>query len=314
MSETMKLRVATISWKTEAALSIELSALDGAPLPPFTAGSHIDLHLPTGLVRSYSLINAPGAPSRYVIGVARDRASRGGSSFLHDHLRVGDILSVGTPRNLFPLDEDAPSAVMIAGGIGVTPMVSMAARLSELGRDWTLHYAVRERGEAAFMPDLEPYGDRVRLHCDDQAGGVIDLRPILAAAPDETHLYCCGPNPMMRAFADLTRQVAPHRVHVEHFSPLESAAIEGGFLVELARSGRTIAVPQGSTILEALANAGVSVPNSCQQGVCGTCETKVVSGTPDHRDSVLSAKERAESRTMMICCSGSLSERLVLDL
>jgi vanillate O-demethylase ferredoxin subunit len=314
MSKTMQLRVTTIAWKAQGIRSIEFSALDGAPLPPFTAGSHIDLHLPTGLVRSYSLTNGPGAPNRYVIGVARDRASRGGSSYLHDNLRVGDILRVGAPRNLFQLDEQAPSFVLIAGGIGVTPMVCMAGRLAELGRDWTLYYAVRERGEAGFMPDLERFGGHIRLHCDDEAGGVINLRPILAAAPPQAHVYCCGPAPMMRAFGHLTGEVAPHRIHVEHFSPLESAAVEGGFLVELARSGRTVAVPQGSTILEALANAGVAAPNSCQQGVCGTCETKVLSGIPDHRDSVLTSVERAENRTMMICCSGSLSERLVLDL
>jgi vanillate O-demethylase ferredoxin subunit len=190
----------------------------------------------------------------------------------------------------------------------------MARRLAELGREWTLHYAVRTRDDAGFLPDLAQFGDHVRLHCDDAAGGVLDLRPILSATSADTHLYCCGPNPMMRVFGELTESLDPQRVHVEHFTPLESAAAEGGFLVELARSGRTVAVPQGSTILEALANVGVETPSSCQQGVCGTCETRVLSGIPDHRDSVLTRGERAANRVMMICCSGSLTERLVLDL
>lgn len=309
----MKLCAMSVTWKSDAIRSIELRPVQEEPLPAFDAGSHIDLHLPTGLVRSYSLTNPQGERHRYVIGVGRDRASRGGSSYLHDQLRVGDILGVSPPRNLFKLAEDAPAAVLIAGGIGVTPTVCMAARLTELGRPWTLHYAVRSRSEAAFLPDLEGYGERLHLHCDDENGGVLDLKPIVASAPPEAHLYCCGPTPMMQAFGDLTRPLDPDRIHVEHFTPLESAAVEGGFLVELARSGRTVAVPHGSTILEALANAGFLLPNSCQQGVCGTCETRVLAGVPDHRDSIMTPSERAANKTMMICCSGSLSERLVLD-
>ena len=310
----MRLRVTSMTWKSETVRMIELRPLQLDSLQPFTAGSHIDLHLPTGLVRSYSLVNPQGERHRYVLGVARDAASRGGSTFVHDRLRVGDVLRVGPPRNLFKLDEAAPSGVLIAGGIGVTPLVSMAARLTELGRDWTLHYAVRSRSEAAFLSDLAAYGDRLRIHCDDELGDVLDLGPIVASAPPSAHLYCCGPTPMLRAFGTLTQGLAPQRVHVEHFTPADVAAVEGGFLVELARSRRTIAVAQGNTILEALANAGVSVPNSCQQGVCGTCETGVLQGTPDHRDSILTSAERAASKTMMICCSGSLTDRLILDL
>jgi ferredoxin-NADP reductase len=314
MSEILQLRVTALVWKSAAVRAIELRDRQGSSLPPFTAGSHVDLHLPTGLVRSYSLTNRQGDTDRYLLGIARDPTSRGGSSFIHDQLRLGDILQVGAPRNLFPLDEQAPASVLIAGGIGVTPMVSMTARLAELGRDWTLYYAVRSRPDAAFLSDLEDYGDRIHLHCDDEQGGVLDLAPISASAPPDAHFYCCGPNPMMQVFAELTRDVNPVRVHVEHFSPVAAAAVEGGFLVELARSRRTIAVPQGSTILEALANAGVVVPSSCRRGVCGTCETRVLAGTPDHRDSILTAAERAAGRTMMICCSGSRSERLVLDI
>ena len=314
MSQTLELRVTGIAWKADAVRTIELRSPAGAPLPSFDAGSHVDLHLPTGLVRSYSLTNATSERDRYVVGVARDRASRGGSSFIHDHLRVGDILRVGPPRNLFKLDEQAPASVLIGGGIGVTPLICMAHRLNELGREWTIHYAVRSRDEAAFMRELRGYGERLHLHCDDEHGAVLDLRPIVERASPDTQLYCCGPNAMMRTFGDLTRHLDPGRIHVEHFSPMETAAVDGGFLVELARSGRTIAVPQGSTILETLTNAGFVLANSCQQGVCGTCETRVISGIPDHRDSILTTNERNSNKTMMICCSGSKSERLILDL
>lgn len=310
----MPLRVTSVTWKSELVREIELRHLEGETLPPFTAGSHVDLHLPTGLVRSYSLMNSQADRLRYLLGIARDPASRGGSVFVHDHLRVGHILRVGQPRNLFKLIETAPAAVLIAGGIGVTPLISMAARLAELGRDWTLTYAVRARREAAFLRDLEIHGDRVRLHCDDERGGVLDLSVVIKGAPEAAHFYCCGPKPMMRAFGALTEALDPARVHVEHFAPLETAAVQGGFLVELARTGRTIAVPEGSTILEALTNAGIPAASSCQQGTCGTCEVGVLAGLPDHRDSILTASERAANKTMMVCCSGSLSERLVLDI
>ena len=312
MSETLKLRLTAVAWKSEAVRTLELRALDGGELPAFEAGSHMDLHLANGLVRSYSLTNPPTERRRYVLGVARDRASRGGSTFVHDQLRVGEVLQVEGPRNLFHLDESAP-AILFGGGIGVTPLLSMSARLAALPQAWRLCYLVRTRGEAAFLSDLSTYGEHVQLHCDDEAGGLFDLAGVIAAASPQTHLYCCGPAPMMAQFGELTRGIDPALVHVEHFKPLETAAVGGGFLVELARSKRVIAVPQGSTILEALTNAGVAIPNSCQQGVCGTCETRVLAGVPDHRDSVLTAEERASNATMMVCCSGSISERLVLD-
>jgi tetrachlorobenzoquinone reductase len=314
MSTVMQLRTTSVTWETEAIRTIELRSLVGDLLPPFQAGSHLDIHVPTGLVRSYSLINPQSERHRYLIGVAREKASRGGSVYLCEQLRAGDILDVNEPHNHFRLHEAAPAAVLIGGGIGITPLICMAARLTELGRHWTLHYAVRTRSAAAFLPNLQRYGERLILHCDDEQGGVLDLKRVVASAMPQTHFYCCGPKPMMVAFGELTPAVERERVHVEHFSPLDVAAVEGGFLVELAKSGRTIAVPQGSTILETLRNAGFDLPSSCQQGVCGTCETRVLSGIPDHRDSVLSAVERGANKTMMICCSGARSERLVLDI
>ncbi len=313
MPEQLQVRVTSIQWKSESVRGVELRSPDGDELPAFDAGSHINVHLPNGLVRSYSLVNPPGERSRYVLGVAKDRSSRGGSVYMHEQLRVGEVLAISPPSNLFPLREDAP-AILIGGGIGVTPLLCMAARLDELGRDWTIYHAVRARSEAAFIDDLAPFGDRVHVHCDDEEGGVLNLAEIVAVSSPETHLYCCGPLPMMKVFGELTRDLDPSRVHVEHFSPIEDAAVQGGYLVELARSARTIAVPQGSTILEALANAGINVPSSCRQGVCGTCETAVLAGIPDHRDSILTPAERASNSMMMVCCSGSLSEKLVLDL
>jgi len=314
MTSVMKLRVTSMTWETEAIRKIELRALDGAPLPPFEAGSHIDLHLPNRLVRSYSLMNPQGERQRYVLGVGRDKDSRGGSEYLHDQLRVGQVLGVSEPRNLFKLQEAAPVTMLIGGGIGITPLVCMAARLAELGRDWKLYYAVRARSEAAFTEELRVHGNRVVLHCDDERGGLLDLAGLLLDCHPQAHIYCCGPKPMMVSFGKLTGQLASRRIHVEHFTPLDNAAVEGGFLVELAKSGRTIGVPQGSTILETLSNAGLGVPSSCQQGICGVCETRVLAGVPDHRDSILSPAERAANRTIMICCSGSRSEKLVLDL
>lgn len=312
-SNIIKVRIKAITRETDLINSYDLRPVDGGELPAFKAGSHIDLHLAIGLLRSYSLMNAENERHRYVVGVARDRNSRGGSRFVLDKLSVGDVLDISPPRNLFPLYEEAPHSILIGGGIGVTPMVSMAQRLNDLGKSWTLHYAARSRADAAFVDALTVF-DNVKIHCDDEQGGVLDITSIVDAAPAGAHLYCCGPAPMMSAFANATRDMDPNNIHVEFFSPIEEAAIEGGFLVELARSGKTLAVPAGSTILETLVNAGLSPVASCQQGICGSCQTVVLEGEPDHRDLVLTPEEQASNTTMMICCSGSKGKKLVLDL
>ncbi len=314
MSDIIKLRVKAISWETDRIKAVELRGPESRELPKFTAGSHIDLHLPIGLARSYSLLNPQRERHRYIVGVARDRNSRGGSRYIHDDLKVGDVLPVTPPRNLFPIDEGAQWSILIGGGIGITPMVSMVQRLEELGRSWRLYYAARSRAEAAFLDRLGAYCEPVSFHFDDEEGGLLDVASIVASAPAGAHLYCCGPTEMLSAFTAATRSLDPARMHVERFSPAQDAATDGGFLVELARTGRTVAVPKGSTILETLRNAGIDPPCSCQQGVCGTCETRVLAGEPDHRDAVLTEEERRSNRTMMICCSGSKSSKLVLDL
>ena len=310
----LRLRVTAVRWKSENVRTIELRSTEKTALPSFEAGAHLDLHLPNGLVRSYSLVSNPTDRGRYVVAVARDRASRGGSTFIHDQLRVGDVLRVAAPRNLFPLDRGSASALLIGGGIGITPLMTMAAELERRDRDWTLYYAVRTADEAAFSVDLARYGHRVRIHCDDEAGVILPIAAVVDAAPEGAHFYCCGPAPMLDAFVGATRAFPPALVHLERFTATEQAATAGGFLVELVRAKRTIAVPGGSTILEALTNQGINWPNSCQQGICGTCEARVLDGVPDHRDSVLTDSEHAANQSMMICCSGSRSEKLVLDI
>jgi tetrachlorobenzoquinone reductase len=310
---TLRVRVKAVVWEAEDIKLFELRDVNGEALPSFTAGAHLDLHLPTGLVRSYSLVNAQTERHRYVIGVARDRASRGGSCWLHDTVRAGDIVTIGAPRNNFRLDEAAPSSVLIAGGIGITPMMSMIKRLAALGAPWELHYGARTRRAAGFLDELAAFPGRIRLRFEDEAG-LLDLAAIVAGAPPGSHFYGCGPHAMLAAFEAATGAHPPPRVHLEYFTAREAAAVAGGFVVELVRSGRVVAVPVGKSILDALSDAGIAVAHSCLQGICGTCETPVLSGIPDHRDAILSDAERAAGKTMMICCSGAKSEKLVLDL
>jgi ferredoxin-NADP reductase len=320
MSETIvQVRVKRITYEAENINSYELVAPRGGDLVPFTAGSHIDLHLSNGMIRSYSLVNDPHEQRRYVIAVNRDPASRGGSKFIHENLRVGDIITVSQPRNNFALHEDAAHSVLIAGGIGITPLLSMIRRLEVLERSWELHYAARTRFSAAFLEELNTLRPNVHLNLhvnfdQEPAGRMLDLNAILNSAPSDAHIYCCGPVPMLEAFEAATAGRAPTHVHVEYFKAKEKPAAAGGFEVKLARANRTISVQPGKTILDALLDAGVSVNYACAEGVCGTCETRVIEGIPDHRDLFLSKEEQAENKTMMICCSGSKSNTLVLDL
>jgi ferredoxin-NADP reductase len=316
---TLSLRVRSITAEAEGVLSFDLRAVDGTPLPPFTAGSHVDLHLSNGLIRSYSLLNDQNERHRYVVGVNRDPASRGGSEFMHGVLRPGEILPVSPPRNNFELEETAAATVLIAGGIGVTPMLSMVRRLEELGRDWRIFYSARRRSGAAFLEELTALAgdraDRLVLNFDAENGGqFLDLKAIVAGAGPDAHFYCCGPIPMLKAFEAATESQNPERVHVEYFAGAEEASLEGGYVVELAKSGKSFEIQEGKTILDTLLDAGYDIAFSCMEGVCGSCETAVISGEPDHRDMILSTTEKAANKTMMICCSGSKGAKLVLDL
>jgi tetrachlorobenzoquinone reductase len=319
----MQVRVRALTYEAQGILGVELVPLPPATaLPAFAAGAHIDLHLPTAqgeMIRSYSLLNDPSETHRYRIGVNKDANSRGGSAYLHASLHAGDVITIGAPRNHFPLDESAPHNVFIAGGIGITPMLSMIARSQALGTPWTLCYAARTRAHAGFLDWLESeagsQGGRVVLNFDQEPGGrMLDLAAVVAALPTGAHVYCCGPIPMLEAYEKATAGLPAERVHMEYFAAKDGPATAGGFTVELARSHKTLQIPAGRTILDCLIEIQAEPPYSCREGVCGTCEVKVLEGRPDHRDLVLSDAEKAANDRMMVCCSGSCGSKLVLDL
>ena len=294
----------------------ELRCTDGTVLPAATPGAHVNVELPDGTLRQYSLLAGLSAdPQSLVIAVKRDPAGRGGSIKLCDTLREGDTLRVSAPRNNFALHDGPAPAVLIAGGIGITPLWSMAQELQRRGTPWQLHYGCRSRADAALVDELQRLPS-VRLHFDGEHGGQpLDLGAIVRAAPVEAHLYCCGPAPMLDAFEAAAAHWPAHRRHLERFSAAQPVArAESGFVLRLARSERELTVAPGQTILEVIRAAGLEAPSSCEQGICGACETRVLEGEVDHRDCILSPDEQAANRTMMICCSGSKGPRLVVDL
>jgi ferredoxin-NADP reductase len=321
MTQIQKLeaRLHSITWQAQGIHSYELRPKAGESLPAFTAGAHIDLYLANSLVRSYSLTNPQGETHRYVVAVNKDAASRGGSKLVHEGLRVGDIVTISTPRNNFELNEKAKHTVLFAGGIGVTPLYCMMQRLTEIGVSWEVYYSARAPELMAFHAEIDALARRAGRNAvfnfDQVPGGkMLDLKAIVAQIPADAHLYCCGPNPMLKAFEGACAGRDHATVHVEYFTAEQPAATEGGFNVVLKRSNKTVFVPEGKTILDALLDAGLDVPFSCMEGVCGTCETKVLSGVPDHRDLILTESERQANNTMMICCSGAKTPELVLDL
>lgn len=292
----------------------ELRRPDGKPLPAAEPGAHIDVILPNGKQRQYSLTVCEPDPERYFIGVKRDPASRGGSSYMHDEVKAGQTFKIRPPSNHFPLVENAPHVALIAGGIGITPIYCMVQRLAALGRSFELHYSCRSRADMAFREELEKFTE-AHLHFDDESGGkFLDIPAIVAAVPKDAHLYCCGPLPMLKAFETATADWPRAQIHVEYFAPKQEPAKAGGFVVELAKSGQEFVIPEGKTILQVLLDAGLYVDYSCELGICGLCQTPLLSGRPEHRDAFLTDEQKAANDTVMICCAGALSERLVLDL
>lgn len=318
-AESLQLRLVGIEYAGRDTRIYRLSRPDGGSLPPATAGSHITLLLPipgsSALERAYSILEPGMLPTEYVIAVKKEPSGRGGSAFIHEKLQVGDVLGVRAARNQFPLVEEAPVSILVAGGIGVTPLIAMAERLTQLRRPFELHVAFRGADHAILSKQLDRLHP-VFWHFDDTAGGFFPMAAKIAAAPRDAHLYCCGPTSMIQSFLECGAADGRNKdlLHVEYFSPASAGAAAGSFVVELARSGRTFVVPPGKSILEVLREAGVSTLSNCEQGVCGACEVKVLEGVPDHRDAVLSPTERKEGRSMMICCSGALTDRIVLDL
>lgn len=309
-----RLRVQQKNYEADGVTSITLVDPSGAPLPTWEPGAHVALHLPGGLIREYSLCSDPEDTSRWTVAVLRAEKSRGGSIHVHDKLSVGAEIDVEGPRNAFALDDSATGHVLIAGGVGITPIVAMMRRLERTGRTWRMLYAGRSRSSMAFVDEVDSYRGST-IHADDEQGGLPDLAALLGGLGTGTVVYCCGPAPLLDA---VTAAVpADATLRTERFAAPEVAAPEGGdtaFEVVLERSGRRLPVPPDQSVLDALLDAGLDVPSSCTEGICGTCEVGVVKGDVDHRDFLLGDAEHAANQIMFPCVSRCRSAELVLDL
>ena len=318
---TLKLKVKVLRKAQEALdiASFELGREDGAALPAFSAGSHIDVELPNGLVRQYSLCNDAAENHRYRIAVLRDAGSRGGSAGMHDLVKEGDSLAISEPRNHFPLVH-AQRTILLAGGIGVTPLLCMAQRLAAIGADFTMHYSTRSKERTAFLGEIgrSPFADKVHFHHDDGgAAQMLDLTAALGAPDAGTHIYVCGP-------AGYINYVLQHaegmgwpkdHVHLEYFSAApQDTSGDQAFEVKIASSGKVIPVAADQTVVQALAAQGIEVLTSCEQGVCGTCITRVLEGECDHRDLYFTDEEKSKNDQFTPCCSRARGKMLVLDL
>jgi ferredoxin-NADP reductase len=299
--------------------AVDLRDPAGAPLPEWQPGAHIDLLLRPGLVRQYSLCGDPADRGTWRIAVLREQSGRGGSRYVHDELTEGQGVRARGPRNHFAL-ESAGRYVFIAGGIGITPILPMIAAAEAAGADWSLIYGGRTRASMAFRDELRSrYGGQVAIRPHDETG-LLDLETLLGAPAAGTLVYCCGPPALLAAVQARCAAWPEGALRVERFAPRAAgepggpAAAAGAFEVELAQSGRLISVSADSSILRAVEAAGIPVLSSCTEGICGTCETAVLAGVPDHRDSLLTPAERAAGDTIMICVSRSVTPRLVLDL
>ncbi|TDY15487.1 vanillate O-demethylase ferredoxin subunit [Paraburkholderia sp. BL6665CI2N2] len=317
----LQVRVQAVSYLADDINQFEFVSVDSDTLPAFTPGSHIDVHLPDGSIRQYSLCNPSTERHRYVIAVLRDPLGRGGSVAMHDVLRAGQIVTVSAPRNHFALSTSATKHLFIAGGIGITPIMSMIAEVQRRGEAFHLHYCARTPQRTAFTRELCGLvaSGLASIHYDngDPSKG-LDLNATLQSHPDGAHLYYCGPAGLMDAIEVASAHWSRDAVHYERFSatgtPVRTAGDdpEQPFDVELARSNKRFTVHPGETIVDALKLQGVEVDTSCCEGYCGTCMTRYLSGDPLHRDSVLDEDDRAEF--IMICCSRAKSGSLVLDL
>ena len=315
--QSLTVLVADVRAEAKDVITLELRAIAGGELPAFTPGAHLDVHLPNGLVRNYSLTNDWRERNRYVVGVGRAPDSRGGSSYIHSTIRAGIQLKISAPRNNFPLDEKSESFLFIAGGIGITPIMSMVRWCIANARQWRLVYAARSRQRTAFYEELCAFGaDRVHFHFDDEVGQVLDVARTISGRREGESIYCCGPAPLMETVKALTENLPSGTVRFEWFTAPEADEPQesNSFTVRLERSNVQFEVPEQKSILEVLEEHGFELPFSCREGLCGTCVTNVRSGEPDHRDYVLSDDERASGKMMTICCSRSKSPVLTLDL
>ena len=316
---SIQVQVARKTREAEGIASFELVRVGGGPLPAFSAGSHIDVHVPGGIIRQYSLCNDATESSRYRIAVLRDPASRGGSVGMHDAVNEGDVLEISEPRNHFPLQE-APRTLLLAGGIGVTPLLCMAQRMAHTGAAFDMHYCTRSAERTAFHAEIgaAPFAGQVHFHFDDGAAEQkLDLPALIATPEPGTNIYVCGPKGFIdHVVATAKAQGWPDaHVHLEYFgaAPVDHLA-DSAFEVKLASSGKIYTVPEGQSVTQALMAHGVEIMVSCEQGVCGTCITRVLEGTPDHRDLYFTDEEKAAGNEFTPCCSRSKTPLLVLDI
>ncbi len=316
---TLQVRVQRKSEAAEGIVALELVSADGGPLPGFGAGSHIDVHLPNGLVRQYSLCNSAAERHRYRIAVLREPTSRGGSAAVHDLVKEGDVLTISAPRNHFAL-HDAPRSLLLAGGIGVTPILCMAQRLATWGADFEMHYCTRSPARTAFREEIAASGfaDKVHLHHDDgPEAQKLRLAELLKTPEPGTQIYVCGPGGFIDHVVNTAKANGwpAQQVHLEYFAAAaQDTSGDQPFEVKLTSSGQTYRIPKEQTIVQALRDQGVEIMVSCEQGVCGTCLTRVLEGVPDHRDCYLTDDERAANDQFTPCCSRSKTPLLVLDL
>jgi ferredoxin-NADP reductase len=312
---TVDLRIVDVTTVSEGVRSIHLSQIDGADLPPWSPGSHIDLHLGQGLVRQYSLCGPLNDSSTWRIAVLLEPSSRGGSRWLHEELMAGDKIQVVGPRNHFML-EPAEEYLFIAGGIGITPIVPMLEAVTAQGGIWRLLYGGRSRNSMAFLEELEQYGDRVTIAPRDEVGDLAIAAELERCGPGVA-VYCCGPAPLLSAVEEACSALPRGTTHFERFTAKDiddTGAADEAFEVALDRSGISVRVAADESIVDAVSRVGVAVETSCREGICGSCETRVLAGSPVHRDSILSEEEQQAGDVMMICVGRASSERLVLDL
>jgi len=308
------LEVAAIVREAEDVVSLELRDPDGAALPPWTPGAHVDVILANGAERQYSLCGDVDTPEQWRVAILREPAGRGGSAYIHDELEIGARVDARGPRNHFPLlagDEYR----MVAGGIGITPLLPMIEQLERSGASWRMLYGGRRRASMAFLDRLAGFGDKVECRPQDEFG-LLDLPGFLAGLHAGTRVYTCGPEPLIEAVEALSGTWPDGVLNVERFHP-KAGALEGpddAFTVVGATSGIEVEVPAGSSIVDVLAEHGIDIPTSCREGTCGTCETTVLEGIPDHRDSILTPEEQESNETMMVCCGRAKTPTLVLDI
>ncbi|RDK05606.1 oxidoreductase [Cupriavidus lacunae] len=314
----MELVITGLRLEAEGVLGVELQDHARGVLPAFRPGAHVDVSFPNGLTRQYSIVSSADDRARYWLGIGLAPNSRGGSKFAHEELRLGTRLQIGEPRALFGLDETAAGHLFIAGGIGITPILSMLRRCIATGAPWRLMYCVRSRRNAAYLEQLAPLTEQVLLHSDDEHAGRPDIESFIREMPQGWNVYTCGPGPMMDAVCSSAAAlgVAEGAVHLERFraDAPTMASQSQEFHVRLLRHGGTFAVPQDASILDVLEANGVCLPSACREGLCRSCEVPLVSGEADHRDFVLSDVERDANRSILICVSRAKCSELVLDV